>query len=280
MKPLLRRLVRYAHWLWISLGVGVLAALVAGAVYGPRWLAYPAGVVFVALAGDLIRSFRESAPSVVRDMSGSSPLRVVIEPDESYYGDKWSLLLPREVTAEDHPPPDIERSDGWKWFFERGAYDVDASHLRLVLENVEREPVVVTRIRAVVLRRDPSLVGAVVTSPPAGEKKITAIILNLDSATPEAKTREGRLFFHRRYISLDHGETHVVRVEAGVRRDAVEWEVELTYVWRGATRTLRLDNGGKPFRTALERMATQRYFWVWWEPVPSLRLESELGESG
>jgi hypothetical protein len=275
MHRFLSGIARQALWLWIALGVGVVIALVAAAIHGPRWLAYPAGIVFAALLGEIVKIVREYAPTTVRAISGGTPLRAVIESDESYYSDEWSLLLPHEVTDEDHPPPEIDRSDGWRWFAKRGAYDADASHLRLVLENVERELVIVTGIRAHVLRRESVLSGALVTSAPAGEKKITALQLNLDSSNPEAKTLRGHSFFRRRYVSLDHRETHVFRIEAKVRKDAVDWEIEITYIWRGVKRTLRLDNTGEPFRTAPSKMATQRYSWVWWEPIPSLRLESE-----
>ena len=252
----------------IILGLTFLAALgIPTILYAPSWFVFLAGLLLAALFSLLVNEY---VPAVIETVVGDGPIRAVVGADAAFYSDGWSLLLPHKLTEEDHPPSEVTSADVQSWLRDRGAYDADTSHLQLALESRSRDVVLITGICAHIIRREPLLNGALVTSPSAGENVITALVFDLDTRDPQAKTQEGGVYFGDYYISLSHREAHVFRIAAHVERDAVAWEIDVHYTLRGKNRILRLNNDGEPFRTAPSSGAVERYHWSWWDPPPRL----------
>jgi hypothetical protein len=226
------------------------------------------GVVATAIVGTLMDEF---GPVAVERVAGEAPITALIGADGAAHSDGWKLFMPQGLDPAGQPRfkqrPTAEEVRSW--FVERGAYDVDTSELRISLLGRSREPVQVRDLRARILSRAEPPAGVLIDYPSAGENRIVAVEIDLDQDAPTAQI-EGRPYFEGYFLSLAHREVQEMRIAANTRTEAVEWEIELEYTWRGGTSTLRLDNDGEPFRTTPRVSVDKTYHWQWWEEEPSL----------
>jgi hypothetical protein len=251
-----------------SAGLVLGASLPMVAVWGPAWL----GVVTALIAGAIIGTLtQEYGPGVAERVAGADPIGIHLGADGAVDNDGWTLYMPRELEPDDHPSfnerPSAEEVRSW--FIDRGAYDVHASRLRLSLLGRSREPVQVREVRAAIRARGAGGTGSLIAYPSAGENRIVTVDLDLDQETPRAHW-DGRPYFDNYFLSLAHREAQELRITAHARDSAVEWDLEINYTWRGDPRTVRIDNSGEPFRTIGSPQAQKTYHWQWWEPTPSL----------
>lgn len=255
--------VRLAAAVAVVVGIGIVASL-----YGPKWLTYIGGLFAAALVSLLVTQY---APTVVERLSGDGPIQALIGADGAFYSDGWTVAMPHTLAPEERPQfqsrPSAEEVRSW--FSQRGAYDGDASFLRLTLVGRSREPILINGMTARILAREPAAAGSIITYPSAGENQVIAVEFDLDREQPQATT-DGEPYFADYSLALADREAQEMRIVARATAAAVQWELEIAYTWRGERHFLRLDNGGEPFRTTPVEDRPDRYVWQWWDESPSL----------
>lgn len=264
---------RWLRWAVVLVGSAVLGFIVSR--YAPAWLGVVVGLFGAAVPGLLAERY---GPRVLEIVAGDAPLRTVIGDDGAFYNDGWFLALPGALPAD--TPPEGERTANVvrAWFVERGAYAVDASHLRLALEGRSVDTIIIDGMKARVLRRDPPLDGTLITFPSAGENVVRGVAFDLDRDDSTASTPDGGPYFRDYFVTLSRGEIQVFAIEARTTRDAVEWELEVAFTIRGKREVVRLNDGGQPFRTTPKAPNVgSQYLWAWFEQCP--RLIADGGET-
>jgi hypothetical protein len=156
-----------------------------------------------------------------------------------------------------------------------GAVDVGQSIHDLVLEGRTHRDVAIVDVRARILKRQPPLAGARISCQSAGAVEAIGMYFNLDETAPVARKITGYhevqdepYFGQGNVVSLTEGEIQPLQVITEVRRDYVEWEIDVELIIDGEEEEVTIDNNGEPFRITGERRKRDyaRYFeWVWYE---------------
>lgn len=261
----------------VRVPVAVAVVVAVGVVVnetGPSWLAYVGGFVVAAVVGLLVNRY---APTLIERVSSEGPLQALIGADGAVHSDGWSLLVPEPVSVDDFPTfvdrPTAEQVRSA--FSEHRPYDLGTSHLRLAVVGQSRDPVIIQGVRARVIARNPVPNGVIVMYPSAGAQEALGMQFDLDREDPQAQTDEGPYFADYSLV-LAEREAQDIRIGARSTNAAVEWNIEISYSWRGESRLLVLDNQGETFRTA-PRSATGEWFvWQWWEAQPSFAPEPAI----
>jgi hypothetical protein len=128
------------------------------------------------------------------------------------------------------------------------------SQVRLVLTGQHERPVLITGLRANVLRREPPVSGTIVYGPPQGAGENIQVGLDLDSRTPSARSFDDKQFlaepyFAAHHVSVKSGEQVVFTVRAFTSKCYCEWELLVTAVVDGKDQVFRVKDGDRPFRT-------------------------------
>jgi hypothetical protein len=133
----------------VLVGSAVLGFIVSR--YAPVWLGVVVGLFGAAVPGLLAERY---GPRVLEIVAGDAPLRTVIGDDGAFYNDGWLLALPSALPGD--TPPEGERTANVvrAWFVERGAYAVDASHLRLAVEGRSVDTVIIDGKSSVIRKPD------------------------------------------------------------------------------------------------------------------------------
>lgn len=254
-----------------SAGLLLGAAVALAIAWGPTWLAVVAAVIAGAIVGTLMDEY---GPLAAERVGGADPIGIQLGADGAVHNDGWTLYMPRELAPDDHPSFDQRPSpeEVRTWFIDRGAYDVDASRLRLSLLGRSREPVQVREVSAAIRARTAAEKGVLITYPSAGENRIVTVDLDLEQEAPRAHW-DGQPYFDSYFLSVAHREAQELRITARAGDSAVEWELEISYTWRGDQRSVRLDNAGQPFRTIGSPQVARTYRWQWWDPTFRLTRE-------
>jgi hypothetical protein len=128
------------------------------------------------------------------------------------------------------------------------------SQVRLIVVGLHERPVLITGLRANVLRREPPLSKTIVYGPPQGAGGNIQVGLDLDSRAPSARSFNDRLFLAEPYFAAHHvsvkpGEQVVFTVRAFTSRCYCEWELLVEAVVDGKDQVFRVKAGDRPFRT-------------------------------
>ncbi|MDI5912414.1 MULTISPECIES: hypothetical protein [Streptomyces] len=134
------------------------------------------------------------------------------------------------------------------WLTKNGGVDAGKSKLQVAVQGSASHQVQINNLRVIVVKRDkpPPTVG--LTCPSAGNANLRPIDIDLDQALPRAKYKatDGRPFG----FTVNKGEIETFLVTALAKHARYAWYLELDVTSEGKTSTLRVDNKGKPFRTA------------------------------
>jgi hypothetical protein len=128
------------------------------------------------------------------------------------------------------------------------------SQVRLVVTGQHERPVLITGLRANVLRRDRPLSGTIVYGPPQGAGENIQVGLDLDSRTPSARSFDDKQFLAEPYFAAHHvsvkpGEQVLFTVRAFTSKCYCEWELLVTAVVDGKDQVFSVKDGDLPFRT-------------------------------
>ncbi len=165
-------------------------------------------------------------------------------------GSQW-LLPPGAgpVPDEDAFPP----ARLVAWARSRGGTPLPAPTVELTVRGRTGDVVVLRELRATVLERRPVPTGEMATVGCGGDLAVRTFGANLDDEPPVLQPLGGStpgdvppVRFPYRVTSSD---AEVIRVRAFTGNCDCRWVLDLVYVDGGQERTLRVDDGGQPFRT-------------------------------
>lgn len=133
------------------------------------------------------------------------------------------------------------------WGLQHDGIDAGITRLQLVLQSRSTSPLLIADARAVVVGRNALAPGIGVRCPPAGEAELRPLSIDLERPDPRAVygSEPGRQFG----FTLEQGEIESFLVTASARTATYAWYLELTVIVGGEPRTVRIDDGGSPFRT-------------------------------
>jgi hypothetical protein len=128
------------------------------------------------------------------------------------------------------------------------------SQVRLVVTGQHERPVLITGLRANVLRRERPLSQTIVYGPPEGAGENIQVGLDLDSRTPSARSFDDKQFlaepyFAAHHVSLKPGEQVVFTVRAFTSKCFCEWELLVNAVVDGKDQVFSVRDGDRPLRT-------------------------------
>jgi hypothetical protein len=139
------------------------------------------------------------------------------------------------------------------------------SQVRLVVTGQHEHPVLVTGLRANVVRRERPLSQTLVYGPPQGAGENIQVGLDLDTRTPSARSfRDGRFlakpYFAAQHVSVRSGEQVVFLIRAFTSKCYCEWELLVDAAIDGKDQVLRVKDGDRPFRTTAFATAYRRLY--------------------
>jgi hypothetical protein len=206
----------------------------------------------------------------LRQPSGQAALRL----DGAYNRTPESIMwaLARALPPEDDPviqAPNLAGNDPAQskitaLLLKRGGVKIEAdetedfrphSQVRLVVTGQHERPVLITGLRANVLRRERPLSKTLVYGPPQGAGENIQVGLDLDSRTPSARSfdKDKRFlaepYFAAHHVSVKPGEQVVFTVRAFTSKCYCEWELLVTAVVDGKDQVFSVRDGDQPFRT-------------------------------
>jgi hypothetical protein len=219
-----------------------------------------------------------SAPAAAPSGATNTSLRqpsgqtAALRLDAAYIRTPESIMwaVPRALPAEDAPAilaPNLIGNDPAQkrisaLLLKRGGVKIEVdetedfrphSQVRLVVTGQHERPVLITGLRANVLRRERPLSQTLVYGPPEGAGYNIQVGLDLDSRTPSARSfRDNRFlaepYFSAHHVSVKPGEQVVFTVRAFTSKCYCEWELLVSAVVDGKDQVFSVKDGDQPFR--------------------------------
>jgi hypothetical protein len=222
------------------------------------------GVVGSLVAAGIVAITRRGRAKV----AARDPLHVVVERP---LWPPWFVSLPGEFTdredvereANEQLAPGRRQEVVYDLLRARGAIDFWETQAELHLRGNAPQAVVITNIRAHVVRRDSPLTGKVLGAVAQGVNDDTTLMFDLDSQTEwvdawewkedfnmgERKQTGTRPFFTDHTISLVHDETLTVIVIGKSEREYCQWRVVIEMLVGAKRHTITVGERGLPFGT-------------------------------
>jgi hypothetical protein len=219
------------------------------------------------------RSSAAAPPGVTNTSSGQPSAQGPLRLDAVYNRTPESIMwaLGRALSPDDAPvieAPNLAGNDPAQnkiaaLLVKRGGVKIESdetedsrphSQVRLVVTGQHERPVLITGLRANVLRRERPLSKTIVYGPPQGAGENIQVGLDLDSPTPSARSFDDKRFLAEPYFTAHHvsvkaGEQVVFTVRAFTSKCYCEWELLVTAVVDGKDQVFRVKDGNQPFRT-------------------------------
>jgi hypothetical protein len=255
---------------WAAIGlpnrVAILGLVVAVLGLVPAYLA-------LFNTGGSNRSSAAASSGVTSTSLGQSSGQGALRLDAAYNRTRESIIW---ATAQALPPedeliieaPNLAGNDPAQHkitalLLQRGGVKIETdetedyrphSQVRLVVTGQHERPVLITGLRANVVRRERPLSETIVWGPPQGAGENIQVGLDLDSRTPSARSfRDNRFlaepYFAAHHVSVKPGEQVVFMVRAFTSKCYWEWELLIDAVVDGKEQVFRVKDGDQPFRT-------------------------------
>jgi transcriptional regulator with XRE-family HTH domain len=186
----------------------------------------------------------------------ASPLSWTVRAHEWRHGCAHHYLIDREPSEV--PPPPVEQ-DARPWATSLGAVHGGDTVVEATVRAAGTDPVVVEGVYVrVVDRRAPLAWPAYAMSNGCGGALTpAAFTVDLDAERPVARPQDGydgedgtHLPATRLPYQVSAGDPLVLRIEAAAKEHDCDWYVEVRWSSAGRSGTLRIDDGGRPFRTS------------------------------
>lgn len=225
--------------------VVALASIAATAVIGWAVAYYAPGIV----------SHNTEGPALLTDVQ-DDPFAI-----DTFSNLPIQMMLPvNAVSYKTGNPPPNWCSGFHEWGRHLNGADVNATHVRLIVQGSTDKAVIITGIGAQVLKHQ-SVSGVYVRCPTAGEAQIRTLNMNLDSPAPSAVylVKGSRNPFG---FTLSKGETEVFDLTAVTHSaEMLEWNLVLHLTVDGQDQTIEVQDRGASFRTIGEHKA-KWYDWT------------------
>ena len=171
------------------------------------------------------------------------------------------MFLPASAVSFNTRNPPIDFCNGFhEWGRRLGGADVNATHIRLIVQGTTSSAVIITGLSAHVLNHK-AVNGFNVECTSQGEAQIRTLAINLDSRNPSASylTQGKRSPFG---FTLQKGETEVFDITASTSKaDMLEWSLLLHFTIDGKDQSIEIRDRGVLFRTVAEHKGTW-YDWT------------------
>ncbi|MBP2472348.1 hypothetical protein JOF53_001220 [Crossiella equi] len=121
----------------------------------------------------------------------------------------------------------------------------------VTIEGATSRNVVITNLRAEVVKEEPNLSGTLLSIPSAGNQSNLVLGFNLDEQDRSARTiKDGQLrgrYFEENSITLADGEAVVMRIEAHAKKAHYTWALQADLVIDGTPQSVRIQPPDGPF---------------------------------
>jgi hypothetical protein len=215
-----------------------------------KLLATVGGLVLAAVTTLVTWAATKGVTALEREATARDPVTVTVESNPSlasgFAGTSVDLRVPAGAQAGAGPGPFCR---GFRpWAQARGGVDAGVTRLQVVIQGRTAGRLLISDARAVVLERTATAAGIDVRCPAAGEAEFRAVSVALDGPDTRARydSGDGRPFG----FTLDQGEIETFLVTATADDADHAWYLELIVVAEGVPVAVRIDDGGRPFRTA------------------------------
>lgn len=235
--------------------------------------------IFSAIGSNVVDG---AFPSVWEQVTGTDSLRVNVR-DASDAGDGFTLATfsPDDVAGR------LEEVDSCESLFaaamEADAARVGESFTDLVIEGGTYRDVAIVDLRPEIVDRAAAMDGAEIRCASAGIVAGIGLSFDFDEPMPVARRisdgpDDGTPFFeHGDVIALTQGEVQPIQIKATSTRDYVAWRLLADLVIDGESRTVSIDDNGRPFQITPPSPKTgyrSYYEWLWFESPPRLHAAS------
>ncbi|MER7706842.1 hypothetical protein ABTX81_28585 [Kitasatospora sp. NPDC097605] len=215
------------------------------------FLSLPALIVTTAVVGVVswgVTRLTDGADSLTRDTP--PPATVSVETNPKKVGAFGDLEI-RGVLPEGAAPttgPGTGCTGFHDWLVKNAGTDAGESRLQVTVQGNAERQVQIANLRVVVVSREEPPPSVGVTCPTAGQANLRFLTVDLDNPQPRATytSDDGAPFG----FTVESGEIETFLVSATTGRALCQWYLELDLVSGSKHTTVRVDNGGKNFRTA------------------------------
>jgi hypothetical protein len=198
-----------------------------------------------------------------REIENAVTVSVLTNPMQvlTFSGDAVKVAMP--------PQTEVAPDPGGKYCEEfhptliaQGGADVGKTRLQVVVQGSTDSAVLISKLRAVVTKREEPLDGVVAVCSPEGEAQVRPVQIDLDAQNAVAKDHSGDKDFGYT-VAKDETETFLVTAET--QECFCEWHLELELVVAGERQYRELRNGEQPFRTSAAPARSRELWWDWLE---------------
>jgi hypothetical protein len=182
------------------------------------------------------------------------------------------FIVDRPIDKVSRPPGGNTPDGRYGWAKEMGGVDASASLIRVVVSGKANTPTLLQGLRVKLVERRPALDGTLLTYTGIGSaQSVRYIQVDLGKSPPTLDYigAEGKPEDHFP-LRVSESEAEVFDIWAGSPRGDQSWYLELDYTAEGEQGTMRIDDDGKPFRTAqVSGSREDSYFWFggrWRQP--------------
>ena len=182
------------------------------------------------------------------------------------------FIVDRPIDKVSRPPSGNTPDGRYRWAKEMGGVDGRASLIRVVVSGKEDRPALLQGLRVKLAERRPPLDGTLLTYTGIGSaQSVRFFQVDLGKSPPTLKYigDEGEPEDHFP-LRVTESDAEVFDIWAALPRGDQLWYLELDYTADGEQGTIRIDDHGKPFRTAqVSGSRENAYFWFggrWRQP--------------
>lgn len=195
---------------------------------------------------------------VPRMLEGSQPaVSVVVQDNPASFGsDSIVAVFPRASDITGNPGKGC--STFHPWARQLGAVDVGETRVRVLAQGRRDVPIVISGLRAHIVKRGPPQSGTEVVCPSAATLESRPMAIDLDAPVPVARRAGPSPDFG---FTLAKGETEVFDITATTSRSNVTWSITLDLLVDGDPQEVDLlPPDRSPFRTTAS-LDDRAYFW-------------------
>jgi hypothetical protein len=248
-----------------------------------KWLLGVLALAFTGAVTTLLTTALTSAPHVIKaavndrraqpattvSNSDTEPIKLIAEYNWTTASIIWTLpgLLSAEESKLIQEPLDedpagatnriesvLANRDGVKVTYDSAERGTEHSQLRLIVIGQSNRPVLISGMRATIIRRERPLSGTLVFLEPQGGGSNLELGFDLDSVNPIARAfnrleNMARPYFETHHVTVKKDEQVVFAIRAFTKRYYCEWKIQLDAVIDGKKKTFTIMDGSRPFRT-------------------------------
>lgn len=149
------------------------------------------------------------------------------------------------------------------WKYEMDAVDAWYTEVQITVAGRDEAPVILQGVEVNVIDRRAPFAGVLLQEPGGDLVDIRYIAADLDPAQPKLELGSGFTEGEGEWrfpLKVSSTESEVLYIVASTDTCDCSWDARLFFTYRGEDGSIKIDNGGKPFRTSSPRNATEAYY--------------------